>query len=452
MHIRNHLALLLAIVGASFLLYWVSGGFPPATWRLLFQSMPQLGARLPDQGIALVFSFIVVVIQSLAIGVAWALLLWLAIRKGRIVFDAFYASKPSYATRTSTEAAVIPSYDWSQIKTAPLTMSSGEGYKRPCHDVMHNPFEETEKVPAVPSQVNSQQSLFEKGENCSLPPGQTVNPFYSYIGDPELAPGTVLYADAPLDSSVEVTQKLPGALQQEDSPEYLPDPSRSDLLLAHAMTHPGIARAHKPNEDSYVALVTTRLLPLQPSQTVGLLLVADGMGGHEDGKFASSLIIDVVRSEVEHALSDPLKNWYDIKKCLVDALTQANTQLYLDNEQNGTLCGTTVTGALVMEKPSFDPSDAPIWIAHIVNVGDSRTYRYSRSLGFTRITRDHSIVEELIAQGAITPEERYTDKRRNEIYRCIGGDPVVAVDEFTISLQRGDRLLICSDGLWEMVF
>jgi serine/threonine protein phosphatase PrpC len=120
---------------------------------------------------------------------------------------------------------------------------------------------------------------------------------------------------------------------------------------------------------------------------------------------------------------------------------RANVVVYQRNQQlSGSSMGTTVTAALTVGPEAF-----------VANVGDSRTYLYRPGQGLAQLTRDHSTVAQLVEMGAITCDEIYIHPRRNEIYRSLGATPSIEVDVFRKMLQDGDALLLCSDGLWEMV-
>jgi len=202
----------------------------------------------------------------------------------------------------------------------------------------------------------------------------------------------------------------------------------------------GIARSHKPNEDSLIALRGTctsggKLLPF------GLYVVADGMGGHADGQDASRL---AVRTIAQCVLLNIVRNGKINDKLLIEMLvegvTWANDEVYQRNQEKQIDMGTTITAALVVNAN-----------AYVVNVGDSRTYLYRKGEGLTQVTRDHSVVADLVRAGEISPDDVYTHPRRNEVYRGLGSGINVEVDWFNVPLQDDDVLLLCSDGLWEMV-
>jgi len=202
----------------------------------------------------------------------------------------------------------------------------------------------------------------------------------------------------------------------------------------------GIKRKQQPNEDSMVAMQGTciynnALLPF------GLLVVADGMGGHAAGQDASYLAVQAMLQWVVphiagvNAMSDEL-----LAELLVDGVRRANLAVYQRSQEVGADMGTTITAALVLDSR-----------AYVVNVGDSRTYRYREGDGLRQVTHDHSLVARLVAAGRITPDEIYTHPDRNQVYRGLGDKRNVEVDSFMLTLQANDRLLLCSDGLWEMV-
>jgi serine/threonine protein phosphatase PrpC len=204
--------------------------------------------------------------------------------------------------------------------------------------------------------------------------------------------------------------------------------------------HPGVTRRHYPNEDSVVVMqgsytYRNQLLPF------GLFVVADGMGGHEDGQVASRMAIQTVSHTVlqniimGRELSDEF-----FTDMLVGGVEWANLAIYQRGKADGIDMGTTLTAVLVINMR-----------AYIVNVGDSRTYLFRDSAGLIQITHDHSLVASLVAFGQITPDEVYTHPDRSQIYRSLGQIEDLKVDSFKVDLEPHDRLLLCSDGLWEMI-
>ncbi len=211
-------------------------------------------------------------------------------------------------------------------------------------------------------------------------------------------------------------------------------------LAVGTRTDPGIKRKHKPNEDSLFAAQGAGMFNSSPQQC-GLFVVADGMGGHANGQDASRLAIQTIIDYVLPHLSGG--NGLDRNapgQLLVEGVQRANQAVFQSNMAHHADMGTTMTTALVVGTT-----------AYVANVGDSRTYLYREPEGLTKITNDHSVVASLVEAGIIKPDDIYTHPKRNQIYRSLGEKPAVEVDSFIVDLRPGDKLLLCTDGLWDMV-
>jgi PPM family protein phosphatase len=171
----------------------------------------------------------------------------------------------------------------------------------------------------------------------------------------------------------------------------------------------------------------------------GLFVVADGMGGHLAGEVASEMAV----ARLDQRL--PVGR-LGTRDDLVAAINEANVEIYnasISNpDQSG--MGTTITAIAVVE----DPIDGEVLA--VANVGDSRGYvlRHNR---LRQVTVDHSFVQELVAEGAITASEARHHPRRNIVTRALGIEPYVRVDTWAMPIIRGDRFLLCSDGLVDEV-
>ncbi len=179
-----------------------------------------------------------------------------------------------------------------------------------------------------------------------------------------------------------------------------------------------------------------------------LAIVADGMGGHQAGEIASKMAVDLIQS---HLLS--LHNVWDEAtrpQAIRRAIVHANETVFefASNQQRFYGMGTTVVATLASNKDMA--------IGHI---GDSRAYLWKASLkdkakgvsALHQVTEDHSLVNELIRTGQITPAEAGTHPRRNVLTRALGTEKQAEVDVMQLSWQQGDILMLCSDGLSGLV-
>ena len=188
-----------------------------------------------------------------------------------------------------------------------------------------------------------------------------------------------------------------------------------------AYTDTGMVR--QQNEDSFAA-------------EENLFVVADGMGGHNAGEVASALAVTTVMSGGRMGINT-MEEFRDL-------VQRANTAIYTasldDSSQRG--MGTTITAMSIVA--GVEPR------VLVANVGDSRTYLL-RNGALSRMSIDHSYVQELVNEGIITPEEARVHPRRNIVTRALGIDRTVAVDVFSHTVRTGDRVVLCSDGLVDEV-
>lgn len=197
------------------------------------------------------------------------------------------------------------------------------------------------------------------------------------------------------------------------------------MISIFGKTDKGIVR--RSNQDACAHAV------LGPKRAWGV--VCDGMGGANAGDIASKMGVETFGEYMEKLKGIlPLFREGDL---LVKAAEEANAAIFRRAESDPACdgMGTTMVGALIWDKT--------LWV---VNVGDSRAYLISKE-EISRLTRDHSVVEGLIAQGKVTPEQARRHPQRNLITRALGTTARVKADLFREPVHKGDVLLLCSDGL-----
>jgi PPM family protein phosphatase len=207
------------------------------------------------------------------------------------------------------------------------------------------------------------------------------------------------------------------------------------MLKFHARTDVGLKRKH--NEDSLLA-----------AEEFGVFVVADGVGGRKAGEIASAITVNTfqgfvasIREKVENFTRNPGRETRnEVLKLLDQAANSASRRVYEAATATGRQGMTTTLVAVVVGGGS----------AFVVHVGDSRAYLV-RSGQLRQLTEDHSMVNELIRTGAMNREEAATSRYRNVITRAVGLYPSVRTDTLHVELCAGDRLLLCSDGLSDLV-
>jgi protein phosphatase len=200
-------------------------------------------------------------------------------------------------------------------------------------------------------------------------------------------------------------------------------------------TDPGMVRSH--NEDSIAS-----------DSDKGLVVLADGMGGYNAGEVASGMATTVITTELQQMLEDHLPFEVDPQSgqtlaqgMLREQIAKANTSIYQAAQSQPQYAGMGTTLVVAMFH------DNKVTVAHI---GDSRLYRL-RDDTFSQVTKDHSLLQEQIDSGLITPEQAKTSQNKNLVTRALGIDPTVEPEIHDYDTEVGDIYLLCSDGLCDMV-
>lgn len=193
-----------------------------------------------------------------------------------------------------------------------------------------------------------------------------------------------------------------------------------------------IGRTRQSNQDAFVC---------GHFGSVTFAIVCDGMGGAKGGNVASALATKAIVESLGEARCDTMKTTEDFRHALRIAFTKANQELYDASFSNAALRGMGTTAVVVMTLGEK---------AVVAHVGDSRAYLLTID-SMTQITRDHSIVQEMIESGKITEKEAQNHPRKNFITRALGVEETVDCEFDEVDLPEGTALLLCTDGLTNMV-
>lgn len=225
------------------------------------------------------------------------------------------------------------------------------------------------------------------------------------------------------------------------------EPRKTVTVTIAGLTDVGESREH--NEDGFLILDvgTGRELPdtteehsLHESPVI--LAVSDGMGGASAGEIASALSLQILQEHTASADPELMKaSATDLEAWLAQGIQEANRRVREASQRDPSLrgMGATLTVAAVFP--------GTVVLAH---VGDSRAYLQEKA-GLRQLTTDHTFVGQMVAQGHITPEDARTHDHRHLLLQAVGAKDVLSVDTLTVVLEPGSRLLLCSDGLHDLV-
>ncbi len=382
------IAACIALPLGAILLLSIGGGFPPWAWRFLFQALPRLPSLWAAHGPLTLIPLLGLVLLSATLLFAWGALVLIGIRlvrgwwRERRELKRFNAELLEAQYQSEAMQVTREDLDARHYSTA------------------------------------SELAATASSPHAGIANAPTIYPRSSPFGQRDIS-----LARAP------VMQRDRAQMHGNLSPQSEPDITEC--------WRPAIGRSRAKTRSRNLLY-----LDVGTGLDAGIKrrgIIADGMGGHGNGREASQLALRAMRESILIALQLSVED-DTLPELLVEAVQSANHSVYKRNQQQHADMGTTITAAL-------------LWgaTAYVANVGDSRTYLYRESEGLIQVTQDHSTVARLLQRGAIKADDVYTHPQRNEIYRSLGNYPTVEVDTFTVPMQVGDILLLCSDGLWEMV-
>lgn len=206
----------------------------------------------------------------------------------------------------------------------------------------------------------------------------------------------------------------------------------SSLFISYGISDVG--RVRKNNEDSY--LYKTFSIKENGTPDAFLMVVADGMGGHAAGEVASAKVIEELENNIDEV---SLENLPDILRRIIE---DANEKIFNVSSENSELngMGTTCTAMVYFDEQ-----------VHLAHVGDSRAYLI-RDQEISQLSKDHTVVQELLEAGNITEEKARTSPERNILLRAVGTSEQLEVDLYSpLSTNGGDIFMLCSDGLTEYI-
>lgn len=413
-HARRALLIGVAVVGAETLLLLISIHTLPGALAALVHAAPSISHLAMERGPGVIFSFLILLMQAALWPTLFALVAWkssailLRLRKARL--------KPGYSGRHL--------FSWHperQVDTEKMSLANLSRVQIPRPD-----WTARQEAIAVAETITFSPALISDAVVSRPLQGDHIQ-YRSFQSDHR-------QYRPPQEAPLHVATSILGVVSPPVAPVRVSPPQVSYLRIG-TDSRSALKRAAWPNEDSLVTIQGTRNAPgrLIP---FGLIAIADGgryERGWEASRLATQTLLEVVRPGL--AVSGTLPD-IALISVLVKGLREANRVIYQRSWREATMMRITLSAVLAIEGK-----------AYVVNAGDSRVYHYSSRKGLAQITGEYpsaTRVEFASEQAALQPG-------RAVLVDHLGIQPGISVNSFVLKLDKGDVLLLCSDGLWKMV-